>query len=174
MKSIVKVMMLILSMACYKGYAQMGSAKTVSWDVDVRFVVPVQQDSIWTVWKDYTLVPHISNGYVQRIVNEDNILPIRRQVYLSNGQKRTEILTQLDEQHKFLVYHIDESSLPEGLKLIQIAIFTKEGEDGKTELNCKAIVNGDKSVKNKVIEQIKAEIEQYQLGLNDYFGTGSK
>lgn len=173
MRSSLNILLLILGMTCYKSHAQMGAAAKVSWDVDVTFVVPVSQDSVWTLLKDYTLVSTLSKGYVQSIVDKDQTLPIPREVTLSNGQKREEILNQLEEQHKFLVYRTDKPSLAEGLSLVQIAVFTREQEGGHTELNWKALIEGEKEAKKQMMEQVAAEIAHYQEGWHDYFQKGA-
>jgi len=146
----------------------MGTAATISWDVDVRFDVPVQQDSVWTLLKDYTLVSKLSKGYVLRMVDKGQTLPIDREVSLSNGTQRAEMLTQQDEQHKFLVYRIDNLSLQEGLSLVQVAVFTKEKEGGYTEINWKAIIQGKDEAKKQETERMKIEAEQYRQGWQQY------
>lgn len=157
----------MLCMTCYESHAQMGTAATINWDVDVRFDVPIQQDSVWTLLKNYTLISKLSNGYVLRIVDKGQILPIAREVSLSNGTQRAEMLTQQDEQHKFLVYSIDKRSLQEGLSLVQVAVFTKE-KDGHTEINWKAIIQGKDEAKKQEAERMKIEAEHYRKGWQQY------
>ena len=160
--------MLILGMACYKGHAQMAAAATVGWVIDVHLDVPIDQDSVWTLLKDHAMVSKLSNGYVQSVVGKDFTLPIPREVSLQSGQKREEILTQLDVQHKFLVYRIDKASLPQGLRLVQVAVFTKEHESGSSSINWKVIIEGNDEAKKQEIVRMKGEIEHYKAGWSAY------
>ncbi len=166
------IVVLLVSIAS-QSKAQMATAASVAWDMDRRVEVPVTRDSIWSLLKNYSSVAAISNGYVKSIINKDIELPISREVIFRDGTRRGELLTQLEEQHRFLVYELQKESLPSGLKAVRIAVFTQEkGENA--EINWKVKLEGDRDAKKKYIETLNTEIEQYTSGLRNYLTSKPK
>ncbi|MCS4229172.1 hypothetical protein [Sphingobacterium sp. BIGb0165] len=173
MKRILFMLVLLVSVAM-QGKAQMATAAVVSWDIDRRIEVPVARDSVWSLLKNNGLVAVLSNGYVKSMVNKGTELPIAREVTFKDGSKRDELLNQLEEQHRFLVYTIEKDALPTGLKAVQVAIFTKEKGDDSTEINWMVKLDGDSGAKKKYIETLNAEIEQYATGFRNYLTSKPK
>lgn len=168
MRRFIITMLLLVSLGVGNSYAQMAAAKSVGWNIDRKIQVPVHRDSVWTLLKDYAVVSTISNGFVQSIIHKDNVIPILRETTFKDGTKREELLSQVDEPNRFLVFKIKDTSLPVGVKLAQIAVFTKVIDDNISEINWKGIVEGSKAAEEKYLEVLKAEIAQYELGFKDY------
>lgn len=165
---------LLISLSINKGQAQMAPAAAVSWDIDQNVVLPVSRDSVWALFKDYSKVSSLSNGFVKSIVHKDNIMPILREVTFKGGSKREELLAQLEEQHRFFVINIKESSLPVGVKLVRIAVFITELDDNSCKVNWKVLVEGKKEAEINSLEAIKKEISQYEIGFKAYFNGDKK
>lgn len=161
-------------LAIGKSQAQMAAAASVGWDLDQKIEIPVARDSVWHLLKDYNLISKLSDGYIQSVVNKDNVMPILREVTFKDGTKREELLSQLEEQHRFLVFKIKDSSLPSGVTSAQIAVFTKEKESSLTEVNWKVLIEGDKHAEGKYLEVLKAEVEAYEKGFRNYLQARPK
>lgn len=161
-------MLLLVSLGVSNSKAQMAAAQSVGWNIDQTIEVSISRDSVWTLLKDYGLISKLSNGFVQSIIHKDNIMPILRETTFKDGAKREELLSQVDESHRFLVFKIKDSSLPHGIRLAQIAVFTKPLDDSRCEINWKGIVEGSKDAEAKYLEVLKAEIAQYELGFKNY------
>lgn len=168
MNRILLTTLLLVFLGIGKSNAQIAAAQRVSWNIDRVIQVPVSRDSVWTLLKDYSLVSKLSNGYVQSIVHEDNIMPILRETTFKDGTKREELLSQLEDQNRLIVFKIKESSLPAGVSAAQIAIFTKVLDDNVCEITWRGLVKGSKEAEAKYVEVLKNEIEQYTLGFNNY------
>lgn len=167
----VLIMFLLIALGVSKSSAQMAVATSVTWNIDCTVEIPVERDSVWTILKDYSLIMQISNGFVRTIVNKDEVMPILRETTFKDGTKREEILSQMEEQHRFIVFKIKDNSLPAGIESAQIAVFTKELSDDLTEVNWKGIVKGEKDAEAKYIEMLKLEIDQYKIGLKKYLSS---
>ncbi|MDR2284376.1 MAG: hypothetical protein LBE37_14250 [Sphingobacterium sp.] len=168
MNRIILTTLLFVFLGIGKSNAQMAAAQSVGWNIDHTIQVPVHRDSVWTLLKDYNSVSKLSNGYVQSIVHKDDIMPILRETTFKEGTKREELLSQLDEPNRFLVFKIKDTSLPEGVQSAQIAVFTKIVDDNTCEITWKGIVKGKKEAETKYIEVLKAEIAQYEIGFKNY------
>ncbi|WP_140938519.1 SRPBCC family protein [Sphingobacterium lumbrici] len=174
MKRILMMTCLFVLLMPDKSQAQMAAAASVGWDISHSVELPIARDSVWSLLKDHSLVSKLSNEYTQSIVNKDNVMPILRETTFKDGTKREELLSQLEEQHRFLVFKINDSSLPQGIKSVQIAIFTKEKEDQLTEINWKIIMEGDREAKKKYLEVLKIEIGEYEKGFQNYLQAKPK
>ncbi|ERJ57872.1 hypothetical protein M472_16310 [Sphingobacterium paucimobilis HER1398] len=146
----------------------MAAAQQVQWAIDEKMEVPVERDVLWAAMKDYSLVEKLSNGLVLSIINKDDIMPILREVTFKDGSKREELLSQVEDQHRFLVFKLKDSSLPKGIKSAQFALFTKEKGDASSELNWRVHIEGSKDAKELLIQQFKTEIEAYKIGYAKY------
>ena len=168
MKQVLLLCCVLIGFATRPIYAQMATAQKMQWDLEKQFDVPVERDSVWSLLKDYRLVSQLSNGFVQSIVHKDDIMPILREATYKDGTKRENLLTQLEEQHRFLVFKIKESSLPEGVTHAETAIFLKEKGDNQCEVIWRGLVKGNKESKAKYLEFMKTEADQYETGLKGY------
>lgn len=168
MKKVLLLCFVLIGFATRPIYAQMAAAQKVQWDLEKQFDVPVERDAVWRLLKDYSLVSKLSNGFVQSIVEKDDIMPILRETTYKDGTKRENLLTQLEEQNRFLVFKIKESSLPEGVTFAETAIFLKEKENNHCEIIWRGQARGSKDAKAKYLEFMKAEADQYEIGIKDY------
>lgn len=173
MKRIFFIVFVLVSLTI-QSKAQMGTAATVSWDIDRKVEVAVARDSVWSLLKNNRLAAVLSNGYVKSIVNKGTELPISREVTLKDGSRREELVNQLDEQHRFLVYTIKKEALSQGLEAVQVAIFTKEKGEERTEISWMVKMDGDSGAKKKYIETLNIEIEQYAAGFRYYLTSRPK
>lgn len=174
MNRILIVTFCMIFLGVSKSNAQMAAAQTVKWNIDCTLDLPVTRDSVWTLLKEYALVSKISNGFVQSIVHKDDIMPILRETTFKDGTKREELLSQVEEQYRFLVFKIKDSSLPKGIESAQIAVFTQEIDDNACQINWKGLVKGKKEAETKYLEVLGSEIKQYKLGLEKYFSDQTK
>lgn len=170
MNRIIIIIFFLLVFWGNKGNAQMAAAQPISWNIDRTFELSIPRDSVWALLKDYTLISQLSNGYVQSMVNTDNVMPISRETTLQDGTKRQELLSQIDDQYRFLVYKIQEVSLPSGIEMAQFAIFTEELDDNLCQISWKVIVKGEKEAQERYIELLSKEISAYELGFKKYIG----
>ncbi len=168
MKKILLLCCVLIGIAIKPIYAQMAAAQQVQWAIDEKLEVPVERDVLWAAMKDYSLVEKLSNGYVVSLVNKDDIMPILREAIFKDGSKREELLSQVEDQHRFLVFKLKDTSLPKGIKSAQFALFTKEKGDAISELNWRVNIEGSKDAKELLILQFKAEIEAYKIGYTKY------
>lgn len=154
--------------------AQMAAAKKVEWSVTVELDVPIERDSLWSLMKDYTLVSKLSEGYINSIVNKDDIQPILREVTFADGSKREELLKQVDEQHRFLAFDYKDTSLPKGVKSAQFAFFTKELDNSNSRVSWLVRVEGDKDAKDALIKRLNIEMQSYKAGYSKYLNAKPK
>lgn len=152
-------------------YAQMAAAQQMDWTLDVELVVPIERDSLWSLMKDYALAHKLSEGYIISIVDQDSSRPILREVTFANGSKREELLTQVDEQHRFLVFKYKDTSLPKGIKSVHFAFFTKEIDDLNSKINWLVRVDGDKGAKEALVKQLGIEMQSYKVGYSKYLNA---
>lgn len=174
MKKILLLCCILIGLATKPIYAQMAAAQQVQWAIDEKLEVPVQRDDLWAAMKDNSLVEKLSNGFVLSIVNKDDIMPILREATFKDGSKREELLSQIEDQHRFLVFKLKDSSLPKGIKSAQFALFTKEKGDASSELNWRVHVEGSKDAKEALVQQLKTEIEAYKIGYAKHFNGKPK
>lgn len=174
MKLFLTVSILIAGLVSGRCHAQMAAASPVAWDLDHTITVAVERDSVWTLLKDYSLVNKLSDGFVLSIANKDNIMPILREVTFKDGTKREEHLTQVEEQHRFLVYDVRGAAMPKGITEVSCAVFVREKGDDAAVVNWKVIVKGDKEAKKLYLPHWKAEIEAYGKGVSEYLAPKAK
>lgn len=155
-------------------YAQMAAAKKVEWSVHVELDVPIERDSLWSLLKDYSLVSKLSEGYITSVVNKDNIHPILREVSFADGSKREELLTQVEEQHRFLAFKIKDTSLPKGIKSAEFAYFTKEIDNKNSKVSWLVRVEGDNEAKEAFIKRLNIEMQSYRAGYAKYLNAKPK
>lgn len=151
--------------------AQMAAAQPTQWNIERSLEAPVSRDSVWTLLKDYSLVSVLSNGFVKSIINKDDIMPILRVTTFSDGNEREELLSQLDEQYRFLVYKIKDNSLPKGIQQASIAVFTVEKTDSISEVLWRVIVKGAEREKADFLELLNIEVAQYIKGFDNYLNN---
>lgn len=169
MQRSVIISVLFLFLIVGKSYAQMGAAQTAAWDIDEKLKIAADRDDIWRLLKNPQMAAILSNGFVQSVENQGEKLPYSRVTTFKDGSIRTDDVTQQDEQYRFLSYRIPDSDLPKDLTLVQVAIFTRDVSAGGSELNWKVLVEGKKDAKDRMLQIIKKEVDQYRIGFTDYF-----
>ncbi|MDR2284375.1 MAG: hypothetical protein LBE37_14245 [Sphingobacterium sp.] len=154
--------------------AQMAAAVRITPTVEDKLEVSVERDSLWSLMIDYSMVSQLSEGYVVSIENKDDIAPILREVKLKNGSIREELLTQFEQQNRFYVSRFKDSSLPKGVKSVQIAVFAREKKEGGSQIVWDVLIEGDKEAKESLKQQMTAEVQAYKAGFAKYLSGAAK
>ena len=167
MKKITVLLCLVIGLiGAKRGEAQMAAAKTIVWDVKINVDVKASKGDVWRLLNDNEKLQHLSNGYVRSVKTIDQELVVSREIVFTNGKKRSETIVQTDVVNKFMVIKINKASLPKGIKNAEIAIFTKDIDEENTNILWVAKIEGKKSQKQMLIDQLKAEFESYAKGFS--------
>lgn len=164
MKKILFSLLLLSSLSILKTQAQMGAAKTMTWDVNKDATINMEADAVWEIFNSVELQKKVSNGYVTGIETIDANAPVVRKITFSNGSSRVEVITQNQPEHRMQVFKTDDSNLPKGIKSTQFAMFIK-AKGNQTAIQWRAIVEGDKEAKKALMDSFTAEFESYIAGL---------
>lgn len=159
-----KVILCLFVLICVFGkkelHAQLGAAQPMKWDVVKNVDCNMSSDVVWDILNDADLLKRASNGYITSVKTTE---PTSRAIAFSNGRTRAESIAQSDKENKFMVININKESLPQGVSSAVIAIFAK-GEDKKTNITWRARIEGDGEGKQALIDQLKAEFDNYAIG----------
>ena len=164
MKKVLLLCCVLIGFATRPIYAQMAAAVRITPTVEDRLEVPVERDSLWSLMIDNSLVSQLSGGYVLSIENKDNIAPILREVKLQDGTIREELLSQFEVQNRFYVSRFKDSSLPKGIKSVQLAVFAREKKEESAEIVWDVNIDGEKDAKELLRQQMTAEVQAYKAG----------
>jgi len=143
-----------------KLYAQMEAAQQIKWDVVKAVDCNMSQDMAWRVISDPEMFKRASNGYITSVSSTE---PTSRVIAFSNGNKRSENITQFDKENRFIVIQFNKESLPQGITSAMITIFAK-GNDEKSNITWRAKAEGSKEAKVALMEQLKVEFDNYAIG----------
>lgn len=164
MRKIIWSLFLVLGVLGGTGaYAQMGAATPIKWDVNKEVAFNMEQHRAWEILNSVDLLKIAANGYLSSIKISDPAFPVGRDIVFSDGTKRSESITQLDQQYKFMNIAINKASLPKGVTSADITIFTKSKGD-KTNIQWGAVVKGNEEGKKAMISQLTAEFDSYIAG----------
>jgi carbon monoxide dehydrogenase subunit G len=165
MKKTVILLSFVIGLIATKNVeAQMAAAGKIVWDVEINVDVKTSKGAVWRLINDNEQLQKHSNGYVKSVKTIDEELVVSKEIIFANGKKRTETIAQTDYVNKFMVIQINKSSLPKGIKNAEIAIFTKDIDDDNSNILWVAKIEGKKSSKQKLMDQLKAEFESYAIG----------
>jgi len=159
-KVIVSLFVLICILGKKELHAQMGAAQQIKWDVVKDVDCNMSPDVVWNFLNDTVMLKRASNGYVTSIKTTD---PTSRIIVFSNGSTRSENILQSEKENKIMVMDINKESLPQGITSEEIAIFVK-GDDKKSTITWRAKIEGNKEGKQTLINQLKAEFDDYAIG----------
>ncbi|NQX39362.1 hypothetical protein SAMN05421820_102264 [Pedobacter steynii] len=163
-KMMIWAFFLILGVSGGSGaYAQMAAATPIKWDLNKEVSFNMEQYRAWEILNSVDLLKIAANGYVSSIKVSDPAFPVGRDIVFSDGTKRSESITQLEHQHKFMNIAINKASLPKGVTSAEITIFTKSKGD-KTNIQWGAVVKGNEEGKKAMISQLTAEFDAYIAG----------
>jgi carbon monoxide dehydrogenase subunit G len=166
------IVTLLLGIVFVNGiFAQMATAQTIVWDLEVEAQVDASHATVWKYLNDAKMVEETSNGFVKSMIKTDEKVPVSVNVHFSNGNKRSETIVQINHVYKFMSIDINKESLPKGVKNGEFSIFTKSDDDGRTSISWKAKIDGNKNGKQKLIRQLKTEFEAYKIGFGKIAGT---
>jgi len=170
MKKIVIMFLFVLGLiSTIRVEAQMAAATKTVWDLEVKVDVKISKGDLWRLIIDNEELINYSNQYVKSIKTKGDE-GLLREIVFTNGNKRSETIVQTDYVHKFLVIKIHKESLPKELKNAEIAIFTKDIDDNNSTITWLAKIEGKKSQKKQLLDQLKSEFKSYAEG----FGTIKK
>lgn len=152
-------------------FAQMATAQKIVWDIDVKAEVNASQSTVWSYLNNVEKLKQFSNGFVKSIQKKGEVAPVSVNVHFSNGKKRYETITQLNNRNKFMTVKINNESLPKGVKNAEIGIFTESESDEKTTISWYAKITGDKKGKKILMNQLNSEFEAYRIGFGNLKGV---
>lgn len=168
MKKVTIVLFLLLGVVSGgKVSAQMAAATKTTWDVNVSTGVNASKGAVWRFLNDNEMLQRYSNGYVVSVRTIDQEPKVSREIIFSDGKKRVESIVQTDYVHKFMVLKISKASLPKGIKSAEIAIFTTDLSENTSTIQWKAKIEGSKSKKEILKNQLKAEFSAYAKGFEN-------
>jgi hypothetical protein len=146
-----------------RAYAQMEASTPIKWDINKEVAFEMEQSRVWEILNSVDLLKIAANGYLSSMKISDPTFPVGRDIVFSDGTKRSESITQLDQQYKFMNIAINKESLPKGVTSAEITIFTKAKGD-KTNIQWGAVVKGNEEGKKAMISQLTAEFDSYIAG----------
>ena len=169
-KTVIILLLTIGLIGINKVSAQMGTAQTITWDVEVETDVKASKGNVWSYLNHVEKLKSLSNGYVKSIKEIDEEIVVSRDIVFSNGKQRSETITQTNVVEKFMVIKFKEKSLPKGVKKGTVGVFTKAIDDENTNIKWFARIEGKKSAKKALLVQLKTEFESYAKGFGNIKG----
>jgi len=167
MKKTILSIFLILGIAGTNNiFAQMESARQITWDIVTKANVNASQYTSWKMLNDLSMIKSLSNGFVLSAEIIEGKKLLTRNIVFADSSKRIESVVQTDIENMFLVIEIKKESLPKGVTSAEIAIFTKEKDNDNSIISWNAQIEGDETGKTELINQLKAEFDSYALGFS--------